>query len=142
MRDEDQVNQRIDEAVEHISGIDALMNKAGAIRLAGVEKMKVSRFDLLHQVNVLAVMACSQAAFPWLKQSERGHILSMSPSLNMDPKWFAHFGPYTSTKYSMTMISIDMAQEFKRSGIACEYPMALKLSLRQPRFSTKLVANS
>ena len=118
VRDEEQIKQRIDEAAEHFGGIDALINNAGAIRLAGVEKLKVSRFDLLHQVNARAVMACSQAALPWLKQSERGHILSMSPPLNMAPKWFAHFGPYTSTKYAMTMISIGMAQEFKRYGIA------------------------
>lgn len=117
VRDEEQIKQRIDEAAEHFGGIDALINNAGAIRLAGVEKLKVSRFDLLHQVNARAVMACSQAALPWLKQSERGHILSMSPPLNMDPKWFEHFGPYTSTKYAMTMISIGMAQEFKRYGI-------------------------
>lgn len=118
VRDEDQIKQRIDEAAEHFGGIDALINNAGAIRLTGVENLKVSRFDLLHQVNARAVLACSQAALPWLKKSNRAHILSMSPPLNLNPKWFAQFGPYTSTKYAMTMISIGMAQEFKRYGIA------------------------
>ncbi|MBQ0832256.1 NAD(P)-dependent oxidoreductase [Marinobacter sp.] len=118
VRDEDQIKQRIDEAAEHFGGIDALINNAGAIRLTGVENLKVSRFDLLHQVNARAVLACSQAALPWLKKSKRAHILSMSPPLNLNPKWFAQFGPYTSTKYAMTMISIGMAQEFKRYGIA------------------------
>ncbi|MEH6560098.1 MAG: NAD(P)-dependent oxidoreductase [Marinobacter sp.] len=118
VRDEGQIKQRIDEAAEHFGGIDALINNAGAIRLTGVENLKVSRFDLLHQVNARAVLACSQAALPWLKKSKRAHILSMSPPLNLDPKWFAQFGPYTSTKYAMTMISIGMAQEFKRYGIA------------------------
>lgn len=118
VRDEDQIKQRIDEAAAHFGGIDALINNAGAIRLTGVEQLKVSRFDLLHQVNARAVLACSQAALPWLKKSEHGHILSMSPPVNMDPKWFAHFGPYTSTKYAMTMISIGMAEEFRRYGIA------------------------
>ncbi|MBU2874920.1 SDR family oxidoreductase [Marinobacter salexigens] len=118
VRDENQIKQRIDEAADHFGGIDALINNAGAIRLTGVENLKVSRFDLLHQVNARAVLACSQAALPWLKKSKRAHILSMSPPLNLDPKWFAQFGPYTSTKYAMTMISIGMAQEFKRYGIA------------------------
>ena len=62
VRDEEQIKQRIDEAAEHFGGIDALINNAGAIRLAGVEKLKVSRFDLLHQVNARAVMACSRFA--------------------------------------------------------------------------------
>ncbi|KKN03757.1 hypothetical protein LCGC14_1104430, partial [marine sediment metagenome] len=118
VRDEKQIKQRIDEAAEHFGGLDALINNAGAIRLTGVENLKISRFDLMHQVNARAVLACSQAALPWLKKTGRGHILSMSPPLNLDPKWFAQFGPYTSTKYAMTMISIGMAQEFRRYGIA------------------------
>ena len=59
VRDEKQIRQRIDEAGEHFGGIDALVNNAGAIRLTGVENLKVSRYDLMHQVNARAVMACS-----------------------------------------------------------------------------------
>ncbi|QSP94612.1 NAD(P)-dependent oxidoreductase [Marinobacter salinisoli] len=118
VRDEKLVRQRIDEAAEYFGGLDALINNAGAIRLSGVEKLKVSRYDLMHQVNARATLVCSQAALPHLKASERPHILSLSPPLNLDPKWFAHYGPYTSTKYAMTMMSIGMAQEFRRYGIA------------------------
>ena len=118
VRDEKQIRQRIDEAGEHFGGIDALVNNAGAIRLTGVENLKVSRYDLMHQVNARAVMACSQAALPWLKQSDRAHILSLSPPLNLNTRWFAQYGPYTTTKYAMTMLSLGMAEEFRRYGIA------------------------
>ena len=118
VRDEKQIRQRIDEAGEHFGGIDALVNNAGAIRLTGVENLKVSRYDLMHQVNARAVMACSQAALPWLKQSHRAHILSLSPPLNLNTRWFAQYGPYTTTKYAMTMLSLGMAEEFRRYGIA------------------------
>ncbi len=118
VRDEQNIKESIATAAEHFNGIDALVNNAGAIRLTGVEQLKVSRYDLMHQVNARAVFLCSQAALPWLKQSDRGHILSLSPPLNMDPKWFAQYGPYTTTKYAMTMLSIGMAEEFKRYGIA------------------------
>ncbi|SNC66516.1 citronellol/citronellal dehydrogenase [Marinobacter sp. es.048] len=118
VRDEKQIRQRIDEAGEHFGGIDALVNNAGAIRLTGVENLKVSRYDLMHQVNARAVMACSQAALPWLKESGQAHILSLSPPLNLNTRWFAQYGPYTTTKYAMTMLSLGMAEEFKRYGIA------------------------
>lgn len=118
VRNEDQVKQRIDEAAEHFGGIDALVNNAGAIRLTGVENLKVSRYDLMHQVNARAVFSCSQAALPYLKASDQAHILSLSPPLNLDKKWFAQYGPYTTTKYAMTMLSMGMAEEFKRYGIA------------------------
>ena len=118
VRDEKQIRQCIDEAGEHFGGIDALINNAGAIRLTGVENLKVSRYDLMHQVNARAVMACSQSALPWLKQSDRPHILSLSPPLNLNTRWFAQYGPYTTTKYAMTMLSLGMAEEFRRYGIA------------------------
>ena len=118
VRDEKQIRQRIDEAGEHFGGIDALVNNAGAIRLTGVENLKVSRYDLMHQVNARAVFLCSQAALPWLKESDQAHILSLSPPLNLDTRWFAQYGPYTTTKYAMTMLSMGMAEEFRRYGVS------------------------
>ncbi|WP_165855498.1 SDR family oxidoreductase [Marinobacter sp. JSM 1782161] len=118
VRDETLVRERIDEAGEHFGGIDALINNAGAIRLQGVEKLPVKRYDLMHEVNTRAVFNCSQAALPWLKQSERGHILSLSPPISLAPKWFAQYGPYTTTKYAMTMLTLGMAEEFRSYGIA------------------------
>lgn len=118
VRDESLVRQRVDEAAAHFGGIDALVNNAGAIKLTGVENLKVSRYDLMHQVNARAVFVCSQAALPWLKESDQAHILSLSPPLNLDPRWFAQYGPYTTTKYAMTMLSMGMAEEFRRYGIA------------------------
>ncbi|PXX89732.1 short chain dehydrogenase [Marinobacter vulgaris] len=118
VRDENLVRQRVDEAAAHFGGIDALVNNAGAIKLTGVENLKVSRYDLMHQVNARAVFVCSQAALPWLKESDQAHILSLSPPLNLDPRWFAQYGPYTTTKYAMTMLSMGMAEEFRRYGIA------------------------
>lgn len=118
VRDERLVRQRVGEAADHFGGIDALVNNAGAIKLSGVENLKVSRYDLMHQVNARAVFICSQAALPWLKESDRAHILSLSPPLNLDTRWFAQYGPYTTTKYAMTMLSMGMAEEFRRYGIA------------------------
>jgi citronellol/citronellal dehydrogenase len=118
VRDDQLVKQRMDEAADHFGGIDALVNNAGAIRLTGVENLKASRYDLMHHVNARAVFTCSQAALPYLKKSDRGHILSLSPPLNLNSKWFAQYGPYTTTKYAMTMLSIGMAEEFRRYGIA------------------------
>jgi citronellol/citronellal dehydrogenase len=118
VRDEDLVRQRMAEAAEHFGGIDVLINNAGAIRLTGVENLKISRYDLMHQVNARAVFNCSQAALPYLKESDHAHILSLSPPLNLDTKWFAQYGPYTTTKYAMTMLSMGMAEEFRRYGIA------------------------
>ncbi len=118
VRDENAVQAAMSQAAEHFGGIDALINNAGAIKLVGVEKLEPKRFDLMFQINTRAVMVCSQAALPFLKQSTGGHILNLSPPLNMDSKWFAQHGPYTVTKYGMSMLTLGMSEEFKKYGIS------------------------
>ncbi|MDH4583005.1 NAD(P)-dependent oxidoreductase [Pseudomonas sp. BN415] len=118
VRDENAVRDAMTKAAEHFGGIDALVNNAGAIRLTGVEHLEPKRFDLMYQINTRAVMVCSQAALPYLKQSASGHILNLSPPLNLAPRWFAQHGPYTITKYGMSMLSIGMSDEFKKYGIS------------------------
>lgn len=118
VRDEQAVVAAMARAAEHFGGIDALVNNAGAIKLVGVEKLEPKRFDLMYQINTRAVMVCSQAALPYLKKSAGGHILNLSPPLNLDAKWFAQHGPYTVTKYGMSMLTLGMSEEFKKYGIS------------------------
>lgn len=118
VRDEQAVAAAMAKAAEHFGGIDAMVNNAGAIKLVGVEKLEPKRFDLMYQINTRAVMVCSQAALPYLKQRASGHILNLSPPLNLDAKWFAQHGPYTVTKYGMSMLTLGMSEEFKKYGIS------------------------
>ncbi|WP_064119209.1 SDR family oxidoreductase [Pseudomonas fluorescens] len=117
VRDEDAVRQALAQANEHFGGIDALVNNAGAIKLTGVQHIELKRFDLMHQINTRAVLLCSQAALPYLKKSA-GHILNLSPPLNLASKWFAQFSPYTVTKYGMSMLTLGMSEEFAGYGIS------------------------
>ncbi len=118
VRDDSSIQKMVDKTVERFGGIDGVINNAGAIKLAGAASLPMKRFDLMYQINTRAVLACSQAALPWLKKSENGHILNLSPPINLDPKWFMHYGPYTTTKYGMSMLTISLAEEFKRYGIS------------------------
>ncbi len=118
VRDEGTLKAMVEATVERFGGIDAVINNAGAIKLSGVEHTPLKRVDLMYQINTRAVIATAQAALPWLKKSDNAHILSLSPPLNLDPKWFAQYSPYTMTKYSMSMLTLGMSQEFKRHGIA------------------------
>lgn len=117
VRDEEAVRKALAQANEHFGGIDALVNNAGAIKLTGVQHIELKRFDLMHQINTRAVLLCSQAALPYLKKSA-GHILNLSPPLNLANKWFAQFSPYTVTKYGMSMLTLGMSEEFASYGIS------------------------
>ena len=118
VRDQDAVALAMKQAAEHFGGIDILINNAGAIKLSGVETLDPNRFDLMYQINTRAVMVCSQAALPYLKNSDNPHILNLSPPLNLDEKWFASYAPYTITKYGMSMLTLGMNQEFASYGVS------------------------
>lgn len=118
VRDQVAVAAAMKQAAAHFGGIDVLINNAGAINLNGVESLDPNRFDLMYQVNTRAVMVCSQAALPYLKQSANPHIISLSPPLNLKESWFGVHAPYTISKYGMSMLTIGMNQEFEKYGIS------------------------
>ena len=118
VRHAEQVNNMVQVAVETFGGIDVLINNAGAISLTPVEKTSLKLYDRMHYVNDRAVFLCSQAVIPYLKKSSQAHILTLSPPINLNPKWLKDYSPYTASKYSMSMLTIGMAEELKEHGIA------------------------
>ncbi|WCL82283.1 NAD(P)-dependent oxidoreductase [Saprospira sp. CCB-QB6] len=118
VRSEELVQEAVDKAVAEFGGIDILINNASAISLTPTEHTSLKRYDLMHSVNVRGTFLVSKTCLPHLKKSANGHILNLSPPLNMDPKWFANHVAYTMTKYGMSMCVLGMSEEFKDDKIA------------------------
>jgi len=118
IRDEEQVFAAVQQTVERFGGIDVCVNNASAINLAGTEALEMKRYDLMQDINTRGTFVVSKACVPHLKQSENPHVLTLSPPLNMDPRWFKGHVGYTIAKYGMSMCTIGMAQEFADDGIA------------------------
>jgi citronellol/citronellal dehydrogenase len=99
IRDEERVKNAVAEAVALFGGIDALVNNASAIRLTGTLDTPVKRYDLMHGVNGRGTFVCAQACLPHLLNSANPHILTLSPPLVQDGKWFSDFpAPSPSTR--------------------------------------------
>lgn len=118
IRDDAQVYGAVEQAVERFGGIDILVNNASAISLTGTLETPMKRFDLMFGVNVRGTYLCAQACLPHLLKSDNPHILTLSPPLNMDPKWFAPHVAYTMAKYGMSQCVLGMAAEFAERGVA------------------------
>lgn len=118
IRDESQIQTAVDKAVEAFGGIDILVNNASAISLTPTEQTEPKRFDLMHDINVRGTYFVSKACIPLLKKGNNPHILTLSPPVNMDMKWFANHIAYTLSKYNMTMIALGLAAELKKYNIA------------------------
>jgi citronellol/citronellal dehydrogenase len=118
IRDEEQVYRAVAKTVETFGGIDILVNNASAINLTGTLETPMKRFDLMWGVNARGTFLCSQACIPHLKKSPNPHVLTLSPPLNLDPRWFKLHTAYTMSKYGMSLCVLGMAEEFKDDGIA------------------------
>ena len=104
--------------VEEFGGIDIVVNNASAINLSPPSAQEMKRYDLMQDINCRGTFLLSKAAWPQLEKSENAHILTLSPPIDMDPKWFgAHLG-YTIAKYGMSMCTLGFAEEGRDKGIA------------------------
>lgn len=113
IRDEAQVAEAVARTVEAFGGLDVLVNNASAISLTGTLETPVKRWDLMMGVNGRGTFVCAQAAIPHLLKAENPHILTLSPPLNLNPRWFKHHTAYTIAKYAMSLCTLGMAAEFK-----------------------------
>lgn len=118
VRSEEQVREAVEKAVATFGGIDALVNNASAISLTGTLETPMKRFDLMWEVNARGTFLCSQACIPHLKRSPNPHILTLSPPINLDPKWFERHLAYTLSKYGMSLCVLGMAAELAKDGVA------------------------
>jgi citronellol/citronellal dehydrogenase len=121
IRDEDAIASAIAQTAEAFGGIDILINNASAINLTKTEATPAKRFDLMFDVNVRGTFLASQAAIPHLresaKQGRNPHILTLSPPLSMNAKWFKPHLAYTMAKYGMSMCVLGLSEEFRKEGI-------------------------
>jgi citronellol/citronellal dehydrogenase len=118
IRDEAAVAGAVSRAVETFGGIDILINNASAIGLTATLATPIKRYDLMQDVNTRGTFVCCQACLPHLMRASRPNILTISPPLNLHPRWFGPHVAYTISKYGMSMCTLGLAAEFGQQGVA------------------------
>ena len=116
VRDEQAIQAAVAQTVAQFGGIDVLVNNASAISLSGTLDTPAKKLDLMWDVNMRATFLASQACIPHLERAANPHILTLSPPLNMDAKWFAPHVAYSISKYGMSLCALGMAKEFAANG--------------------------
>ena len=107
----------VEAAVDRFGGIDVVINNASAIDLSTTDAVDMKKYDLMQDINVRGTFLLSKLALPALRASGQGHILTLSPPLNLDPSWAAKHLAYTMAKYGMSLTTLGLAEELKSDGI-------------------------
>ncbi|KAM8827990.1 hydroxysteroid dehydrogenase-like protein 2 isoform 1-T2 [Spinachia spinachia] len=113
IRDEQQVGDAVQKAIDKFGGIDILVNNASAISLTGTLETPLKKVDLMLGINLRGTYVTSKLVIPHLLKSHSPHILNLSPPLNLNPVWFKNHTAYTMAKYGMSMCVLGMAEEFR-----------------------------
>ena len=118
VRNDDDITEAVLKTQGEFGGIDIVINNASVIDLSGTLELAAKTYDLMQDVNVRGTFMLSRAALPILKEAENPHILSLSPPLNLSPRWLGAHTGYTLAKYGMTMATLGIAAEFRSDGVA------------------------
>jgi len=118
IRYEEQVADAIKATVARFGGIDICVNNASAIQLTGTLDTDMKRYDLMNGINARGTYLVGRHCLPWLKKAKNPHILTLSPPLDMQAKWFAPHLAYSMAKFGMSLCTLGWSEEFRKDGVA------------------------
>jgi citronellol/citronellal dehydrogenase len=135
VRREEDVQRVVDAAVQRFGGIDVCVNNASAIAVDPTAVLSAKKYDLMQEINLRGTFLLTKACVPHLQKSANPHVITISPPINMNPRWLGAHPAYTLSKYGMTLLSLGWAAEFLDDGIGvnCLWP--------QTYIATAAVAN-
>jgi NADP-dependent 3-hydroxy acid dehydrogenase YdfG len=115
VRDREQVKRLVDTAVKSFGRIDVMLNNAGVMPLAPLERLKTDEWDQMIDVNIKGVLNGIAAALPYMKDQKSGHFINVSSV-------YGHkLGPdatvYCATKFAVRALSEGLRQEVKPYNI-------------------------
>ncbi|AXT86534.1 short chain dehydrogenase [Aeromicrobium sp. A1-2] len=118
VRDDDFVLDAVAKTAEAFGGIDIVVNNASAIDLSSTSDVTMKKYDLMNDINTRGSFLLAKSSIEWLKKSDNAHILTLSPPITLDPKWFATSTAYTIAKFGMSLVTLGLSEELREFGIA------------------------
>jgi 3-oxoacyl-[acyl-carrier protein] reductase len=145
------VDRTVSEIIEHFGELDGLVNNAGIVRAAMIEKMSLEQWNEVIAVNLTGVFLCLQAVGRHFLQKAKngdkqpGRIVNISSDAGR--KGTIGQINYGAAKSGVMGITMSAAQEWARYGInvnticfgVVETPMTE--TIRGPKFRDGLLAS-
>ena len=113
--DRDQVRNLVDTAVREFGHVDVMLNNAGLMPLAPLERLKIDEWDRMIDVNIKGVLYGIAAALPHMQDRKSGHIINVSSVYGhvVDPG----AAVYCATKFAVRALSEGLRREVKPYNI-------------------------
>jgi NADP-dependent 3-hydroxy acid dehydrogenase YdfG len=111
----DAVKTLVDTAVQTFGRIDVMINNAGLMPQALLERLKIDEWNRMIDVNFKGVLYGIAAALPHMKQQKSGHFINVSSVAGH--RVGPGFAVYAATKHAVRALSEGLRQEVKPYNI-------------------------
>lgn len=122
-----EVEALIRAAVERFDRLDVLINNAGLMALAPIEKTLVEEWDRMIDINIRGVLYGMAAALPVFQRQKSGHVINISSVVGH--KVSINGAVYSATKYAVRAISEGFRQEVEWIRTTIISPGAMQTEL-------------
>ncbi|TLX74074.1 SDR family oxidoreductase [Labilibacter sediminis] len=113
--DNESVNNGIAEVINHMHGLDVLINNAGVGVLGMQEHYTAEDMQRIFDVNVFGVQRVTRAVLPHLRKQHYGILVFISDLLGRITLPF--YGIYNSSKWALEALAENYRTELSRFGI-------------------------
>ena len=105
----------VKETEAHFGHLDVLVNNAGVMYLEPIDTASLERWRDMFELNVLSLIASTQAALPGMRARHDGHIVNISSTAGR----MAHpsSGGYAATKFAVGAFSESLRKEVYQDNI-------------------------
>src|SRR5438552_9607453 len=110
-----QVKRLVDRAAEKFGRVDVMINNAGIMPRAPLERLTINDWDRTIDVNIKGVLYGIAAALPHMKRQKSGHMIFVSSVAGH--KIGPDFAVYAATKHAVRAVAEGFRQEVKPYNI-------------------------
>jgi 2-keto-3-deoxy-L-fuconate dehydrogenase len=113
--DDESVRAAVESTVQHLGGIDIVINNAGVGAQGTVESNDDDEWHRVFDVNVVGMVRLSRAALPYLRHSEHASVVntcSVAATAGLPQRAL-----YSATKGAVLSLTLAMAADHVREGV-------------------------
>ena len=115
LANEDEAQRAVHETEAHFGRLDILVNNAGVMYLEPIVGADLARWRHMFELNVLGLIAATQAALPGMSTRRDGHIVNVSSTAGRVAN--AGAAAYAGTKFGVVGFSEALRKEVYKDGI-------------------------
>jgi NAD(P)-dependent dehydrogenase (short-subunit alcohol dehydrogenase family) len=113
--DRERVFESVRQGFEHFGRLDVVVNNAGYGQFGMVEELSEREAREQIETNLFGALWVTQAALPYLREQESGHILQVTSIGGITA--FANIGMYHASKWALEGLTQALAHEVRSFGI-------------------------